>query len=259
MIQQLLLDEFVDEAKVTSSALIPIPEAPPLMRASWEERVRRVVNSLVSLSVLTLSSPLLLVLGVLIRLESPGPVLYRGLRIGRNGRLFSMLKLRTLRVGAEQEIGISFARTDAPYATRIGKFLRHTKFDELPQFYNVLRGDMNLVGPRPVRPICADHFGRRLPGYTEQFRVRPGITGLSQLKAGDHAHASLKLKYDLEYLQHRSLSKDLEILFMTGMKVLGIQFRMLARFLGNRWVPANLLPRDERTSRGTSMGGIKGD
>ena len=259
MIQQLLLDEFMDEAKVTPSVAIPIPEAPPLLRAGWEETVRRLANSAVSLTVLTIASPLLVVLGTLIRLESPGPVFYRGLRVGRNGRLFSMFKLRTLRVGAEQEIGISFARTDAPYATRIGKLLRHTKLDELPQFLNVLRGDMNLVGPRPVRPICADHFSRRLPGYTEQFRVRPGITGLSQLKAGDHAHASLKLKYDLEYLQHRSLSKDLAILFMTGVKVVGIQFRMLARFLGNRLVPANLLPREKQGPRGTSMRGTKGD
>lgn len=240
MVQQLLLDEEIDETKVTQAVRVPIPEAPPLKPSRPEEIARRAANIAVSLAVLLLVSPMLLLLGVLIRLESPGPVFYRGLRVGRNGRLFTMYKLRTLKVGAEQEIGIAFARLDAPYATRLGRLLRQTKADEIPQFFNVLRGDMTLVGPRPVRPICAEHFSRRLPGYTEQFRVRPGITGLSQMRAGDHAHASLKLKYDIEYLRTRSLKTDVAILLQTGAKVLGIQVRLFARTLGNLTGPIRL-------------------
>jgi len=243
MIQQLLLDEETDESRVSVPAVVPIPAEPPLIDGRLTEFVRRTLNSTFALISLVLLSPVLLVLGILIRLESPGPIFYKGLRVGRNGRLFTMYKLRTLKVGAEKEIGLAFARLDAPYATRLGRLLRQSKADEIPQLLNVMRGEMSLVGPRPVRPICAEHFSRRLPGYAEQFRVRPGITGLSQMKAGDQAHASLKLKYDLEYLGRRSIIMDLNILAMTGAKITGLQFRLLARKIGNLSGPATLSPQ----------------
>jgi hypothetical protein len=108
--------------------------------------------------------------------------------------------------------------------------------------------------------VCAEHFSRRLPGYAEQFRMRPGITGLSQLKAGDHAHASLKLKYDLEYLEKRSLTTDLSILCQTIGKLLVIQLRLLARQLGNLWGPTDLVPaQSDGGHRRSRQQAVKGD
>jgi lipopolysaccharide/colanic/teichoic acid biosynthesis glycosyltransferase len=121
---------------------------------------------------LVLMAPLFLVIGLLIKLTSPGPLLYRGLRVGKEGRIFTIYKFRTLQVDAEERIGACLLTDRDAYYTRLGKFLKRTKLDELPQLLNVLKGEMNLVGPRPIRPIFLETLCRDIPRYPIQFAAK---------------------------------------------------------------------------------------
>src|SRR5215471_14344235 len=178
--------------------------------------IKRAMDSVLSLAALLVLSPVMLVIAALVKLTSPGPVFYRQERCGLHGGTFQMLKFRSMRVDAEHQSGAVWAKKDDPRRTRLGTFLRRTSLDELPQFINVLRGDMSLVGPRPERPVFIQQFRRTIPNYTARHTVKAGITGWAQVH-GWRGNTSLRkrVQYDLYYITHWTPWLDLRIMWMT--------------------------------------------
>jgi sugar transferase (PEP-CTERM system associated) len=179
---------------------------------------KRVASVLVSIVGLLLALPLLPLIFVAIKLTSPGPVLYRQKRVGRDGVVFDCYKFRTMRPDAEADTGPTWARDDDPRITPVGKFLRKFRLDEIPQLWNVFRGDMSLVGPRPERPEFVGALSKEIPCYYLRHFIRPGITGWAQIryKYGNSTEdAKEKLRYDLFYLKNMSAGLDLLILLHT--------------------------------------------
>ncbi|HXK58726.1 MAG TPA: sugar transferase [Acidobacteriota bacterium] len=164
--------------------------------------------------------PVILLVAVIIKLTSPGPVFYMQERVGFGGRLFKVIKFRTMIDGAEDQSGEIFAAENDPRVTSVGRFLRRFRIDEIPQLWNVLRGEMSFVGPRPERPKFVKAFLEEVPGYNERHKVKPGITGLAQVKGFYETTAEKKLKYDLAYIYNYSFSLDLLILIQTVKAVL---------------------------------------
>ena len=180
--------------------------------------IRRTVDVVASALALLLSSPLLLAAMLAIRLESPGPMIYRQRRAGRGGKPFDVLKLRTMVDGAEH-IGAGMAvNANDSRITRVGAFLRRSSLDELPNLLNVLRGVMTLVGPRPTLPAQVDRYTERQRG---RLAVKPGITGWAQVNGRASLPWSERIELDLYYVENRSLSLDLRILLRTPAMVLG--------------------------------------
>jgi len=180
--------------------------------------IRRAVDIVVSALALALSSPLLLGAMLAIRVESPGPVIYRQRRAGRGGKPFDVLKLRTMVDGAEH-IGAGLAvNANDSRITRVGAFLRRSSLDELPNLLNVLRGEMTLIGPRPTLPAQVEQYTDRQRG---RLAVKPGITGWAQVNGRASLPWSERIELDLYYVEHRSLSLDLRILLRTPAMVLG--------------------------------------
>ena len=180
--------------------------------------LRRLFSILVSAAVLVVVSPLLPFIIMAIRLDSPGPILYRQKRVGRGGRHFHCFKFRTMRQDAEADTGATWAMDNDPRITRVGQFLRLSRLDEIPQLWCVLKGDMAFVGPRPERPEFVEWLSREIPYYGVRHIVRPGITGWAQVryKYGNTLEdAREKLQYDLFYIKNASMSLDLLILFQT--------------------------------------------
>ena len=177
---------------------------------------KRAFDIIVSALALVVLSPFLLLIAVLVFLTSRGSVLYRQQRVGRDGRRFDMLKFRTMQRDAESKTGPVFARAGDPRRTRLGQWLRTFSLDELPQFFNVLRGDMSLVGPRPERPMFVDEFQGSIPRYLERHKVRSGITGWAQVNGlrGD-TPLEERTRYDIYYVENWSLAFDIKILFLT--------------------------------------------
>lgn len=183
---------------------------------------KRCIDLVVSFVALVVLSPLLLVISLAIRLESPGTILIRQWRVGLGGRVFQMLKFRSMCEDAEQERP-RWAAKDDHRITRVGRILRPLRLDELPQFLNVLRGEMSLVGPRPERPEFMGMLQEEIPYYAERHSVRPGITGWAQIKfryGSSVEHARVKLAYDLFYIKHFSILLDLLIILRTIQVVL---------------------------------------
>jgi Undecaprenyl-phosphate glucose phosphotransferase len=178
--------------------------------------VKRVMDVVLSAIGLIALSPLLALIALLVKRTSPGPIFYRQERCGLNGRTFHMLKFRSLRVDAEQQTGAVWAVKNDPRRTRLGAFLRKTSLDELPQLWNVLMGDMSLVGPRPERPVFIQQFSQTIPNYMARHCVKAGITGWAQVH-GWRGNTSLRkrLQYDLYYITHWTPWLDLRILWMT--------------------------------------------
>jgi lipopolysaccharide/colanic/teichoic acid biosynthesis glycosyltransferase len=169
--------------------------------------------------------PVALAIAAIVRATSGPPVLYRGERVGRRGRFFLMLKFRTLRPGAEERIGQYLGeelirRTDAEL-TRIGRWLKRSQLDEIPQLWNVLRGDMSFVGPRPIRPRFFAELAHDLPAYWQRLVVPPGLTGFAQVRRGYETSMAEKLSHDLEWVADRSVRLYLRTLAVTGVRVLG--------------------------------------
>jgi sugar transferase (PEP-CTERM system associated) len=183
---------------------------------------KRLIDILVSFVVLLAFSPLFLLISLAIRLESPGPVLIRQWRVGLSGRAFQMLKFRSMRDDAEQEAP-QWAAQDDQRITRVGRILRPLRLDELPQCFNVLRGEMSLVGPRPERPEFVNMLQEKIPYYLERHSLRPGITGWAQIKfhyGSSMEDAKTKLEFDLFYIKHLSFLLDLLIVLRTIQVVL---------------------------------------
>jgi exopolysaccharide biosynthesis polyprenyl glycosylphosphotransferase len=185
--------------------------------------LKRATDLVVASVALILATPLLLLISVAIRLESRGPVLYRQERVGRNGRVFSLIKLRSMRDGAEEDTGAVLACRQDERITRVGRILRMTRMDELPQFWNVLVGDMSAVGPRPERPELMEAVTEQHPLFRWRTAVKPGITGWAQVRYGyvnELEEFEHKLSLDLFYLKYRSFAFDLLILWETVKTVL---------------------------------------
>jgi len=196
-------------------------------RASCESRLKAAAHrtlDLVGAFVLILFTlPLLGLVALAIKLDSRGPVLYRQERVGRGGRIFTVYKFRSMRVDAESGGKPEWASRQDPRVTRVGHLLRLTRIDEIPQAFNVVRGDMALVGPRPERPAFVEQLLAEIPHYDERACVRPGITGWAQVNypyGASVEDARKKLAYDLYYIQHRGLRLDLRILLATVRVVL---------------------------------------
>ncbi len=182
----------------------------------WAGLQKRALDVVVSAVVLTLSSPLLALIGLSVWASCGRPVLYRQERMGLDGRLFHMLKFRSMCEDSEAASGPVWTVADDPRITRIGAFLRKTSLDELPQLWNVLRGDMSLVGPRPERPVFIDQFRSEIPGYMLRHKVKAGMTGWAQIH-GWRGNTSLneRVEHDIYYIQNWSMALDLRILMMT--------------------------------------------
>ncbi|MBV9807138.1 MAG: sugar transferase [Solirubrobacterales bacterium] len=184
------------------------------------DHVLRALDVLLASAAAALAAPVVLLVALALKLSSPrGPVLYRGWRVGRGGHLFQMLKFRTLTVDAEQRLGPylgpQLTELTAGEVTRLGSVLRASKLDELPQLVNVLQGDMSLVGPRPIRPAFFAELCVGIPQYWQRLVVRPGITGLAQLRLTREMTWGEKLAHDLEYIADRSVSLYLSVISMT--------------------------------------------
>jgi sugar transferase (PEP-CTERM system associated) len=180
--------------------------------------VRRLVNFSVALVALLLALPLIPFIVLAVKLGSPGPALYRQQRVGRRGKVFYCYKFRTMRKDAEADSGATWATDNDPRITRVGKFMRSSRLDEIPQLWCVLKGDMHFVGPRPERPEFVEWLAREIPYYGVRHVVRPGITGWAQVqyKYGNTLDdAREKLQYDLFYIKNASLGLDLLIMFQT--------------------------------------------
>ena len=182
----------------------------------WNRLLKRGFDLCFGAVALVLAAPAMLAIAVALKITSPGPVLYRQERMGVDGRRFKMLKFRTMRVDAESETGPVWAREDDPRRTAFGVFLRRTSLDELPQLFNVMKGEMSLVGPRPERPSFVEEFRRRVPGYMLRHKVKAGITGWAQLN-GWRGNTSIerRIECDLYYIERWSLGFDLKILIQT--------------------------------------------
>jgi lipopolysaccharide/colanic/teichoic acid biosynthesis glycosyltransferase len=192
----------------------PAEGAPAIVRVV----IRRILDIAVSALALVLSAPLLAGAMIAIRLESPGPVIYRQRRVGRRGKDFDVLKLRTMVHGAEL-IGAGLAvDAEDPRITRVGTFLRRTSLDELPNLVNVLRGEMSLIGPRPTLPVQVRQYTERQRG---RLAVKPGITGWAQVNGRAALPWAERIELDLYYIEHRSLALDLRIIARTVSMVLG--------------------------------------
>ncbi|MCE9637255.1 MAG: exopolysaccharide biosynthesis polyprenyl glycosylphosphotransferase [Planctomycetes bacterium] len=204
-------------AMVGGIPIISLHERP---HYGWRAASKRALDAVLALALLVVLSPVLVVVALLVMATSPGPVVFIQERMGLDGRAFRMLKFRTMRVGAEDASGPVFARPSDPRTTRVGRFLRRFSLDELPQLWNVLLGEMSLVGPRPERAPFIEEFRGRFPGYMLRHTVKAGMTGWAQVH-GLRGGCSLedRLRYDLEYVDRWSLSFDIEILARTAYQV----------------------------------------
>jgi exopolysaccharide biosynthesis polyprenyl glycosylphosphotransferase len=206
-------------AKMSVSYLggIPILSFTDSPLAEWENRaLKRALDVALSAAALILLWPVLLVIAALVRADSPGPILFKQKRVGEDGRQFNIYKFRTMRVDAERETGPVWAKPNDPRRTRLGAVLREWNLDELPQLWNVLRGDMSLVGPRPEREEFVTQFKEDIPRYMARHAIRSGITGWAQVN-GLRGNTSIeeRTQFDLYYIENWSIFFDLRILFMT--------------------------------------------
>lgn len=207
----------------------PEPMVAPYFR--WKRLFDLVVS--VPLGLLTL--PIILLAIALVRLTSKGPGIYTQVRVGKNGKAFTIYKIRSMRVDAESATGAVWAARKDNRVTFIGRIFRKTHIDELPQVYNILRGDMSLIGPRPERPEFVDELDRRIDGYSYRLFVQPGLTGLAQLNQAsdiDLNDVRRKLVYDFEYIEQGSLWFDLRLVLGTALKVVHLCNPTTLKMLG---------------------------
>jgi Undecaprenyl-phosphate glucose phosphotransferase len=185
----------------------------------WGKIVKRALDIVLASAGILLLGPLMIIIGAAIKMTSHGPVFYRQKRMGLDGEIFEMLKFRSMVVDAEKETGSVWAKSDDPRRTTIGKILRKVSLDELPQLFNVLEGEMSVVGPRPERPELIDQFKDKIPKYMLRHKIKAGVTGWAQVN-GWRGNTSLekRIEHDLYYIENWSVSFDLHILFMTILK-----------------------------------------
>jgi lipopolysaccharide/colanic/teichoic acid biosynthesis glycosyltransferase len=177
--------------------------------------MKRVFDVCLSGAGLVLSSPLWILFSVLVKLQDRGPVFYGQERMGRNGEVFRALKFRSMIIDAEKNTGAVWATENDPRVTRVGRVLRATAMDELPQLWNIFKGDMSFVGPRAERPELVEKFAKSIPHYRDRFAVRPGLTGVAQVYGQYDTPARHKLKYDRLYIRNASFLLDLRLIALS--------------------------------------------
>jgi len=185
---------------------------------AWEAQIKRLMDIVVSVCILTLGAPVWLLTALLIRLTSPGKAIYSQVRVGQYGKTYTMYKFRSMYIDAEKRSGPQWATKNDPRITPFGRFVRKTRLDEIPQFVNVLRGEMSLVGPRPERPVFVEKLKKEIPWYVRRIKMKPGITGWAQVKHKyDESLEDVKQKviYDLYYFENMSILLDIKILIRT--------------------------------------------
>ncbi|MFP4013909.1 MAG: sugar transferase, partial [Chitinispirillaceae bacterium] len=189
----------------------------------WEAQVKRLMDIVVSAGILVLGAPVWLAVAAAIRWTSAGPAIYKQERVGRNGKTYVMYKFRSMYQDAEKRSGPQWASENDPRITPVGRFIRKTRLDEIPQFINVLKGEMSLVGPRPERPFFVEQLKQEIPWYVRRIKMKPGITGWAQVKHKYDASiedVKQKVLYDLYYFENMSLSLDIKIMLRTFLVVL---------------------------------------
>ena len=194
---------------------VPLMEITRSTVPQYQPAAKRMIDFVVALVVLILLSPILLVAAVAILITDGGPILFSQERSGKHLKPFPVYKLRTMVKDTERLSGPVLADEDDPRVTRVGRFLRRSRIDELPQLFNILKGEMSFVGPRPERPFFVDQYVQAIPGYRERFNVKPGVTGLAQVSGGYATTPERKLKYDLIYMYHQNLAMDVQIVAET--------------------------------------------
>jgi exopolysaccharide biosynthesis polyprenyl glycosylphosphotransferase len=213
-----IYDIISGQARTNQIYGFPLIEIMPHIMQPWEESAKRLMDIVVSILILTLSAPLWIFVAIAIKLNSPGPLVYSQDRVGKDGKLFKMHKFRSMFKDAEAKTGPVWATSNDPRVTSVGRFLRKTRLDEIPQFMDVLRGDMSLVGPRPERPHFVEQLAKEIPLYKRRLSVKPGITGWAQIKQGYDTSIDdvrSKVRYDLFYIENMSFRMDIKILLMT--------------------------------------------
>ncbi|MGE5551278.1 MAG: sugar transferase [Bacteroidota bacterium] len=194
--------------------VVAFPMADPWAGRTVELAIKRAMDILGSLVGFVLLSPVFIVAAVMVKLTSPGPILYRQERVGRGNKVFTLYKFRTMVQDAEKD-GPKWAEPDDDRVTWCGRFFRQTRIDELPQLWNILRGEMSLVGPRPERKCFVNEFIKEEPRFAWRVAVKPGLTGWAQINGGYDLKPSEKLAYDLHYIENHSLLIDLRIILRT--------------------------------------------
>jgi lipopolysaccharide/colanic/teichoic acid biosynthesis glycosyltransferase len=198
----------------------------------WYPTCKAGAEFLVALGLVVATAPVMLAAALLVKLTSRGPAVYRQTRLGLGGQPFTILKLRSMYQDCERHTGACWAIRSDPRVTPVGRFLRFTHLDELPQLFNVLRGEMSLIGPRPERPEIVPKLERDIPRYGERVVVRPGLTGLAQVSTPADVELDCvrrKLAYDLYYIEALGPWLDLRIIVGTGLKVFGASFSLIRR------------------------------
>jgi exopolysaccharide biosynthesis polyprenyl glycosylphosphotransferase len=203
-------------AAVDGFGTLPIISLAESPARGWRGALKRILDVALAVPLLVLGAPVMALTALAIRVSSPGPALFHQRRIGQDGRTFQLIKFRTMASDAERNTGPVWAKNQDPRCTRVGRFLRRTSLDELPQLWNVVRGDMTLVGPRPERPVFVEQFARDLPMYMLRHSVKGGMTGWAQINGwrGDTS-VETRLEHDLYYIENWNPLFDLKILFRT--------------------------------------------
>jgi Undecaprenyl-phosphate glucose phosphotransferase len=211
-----LLQHITFRAGVEDLDGLPVVHLTQVPLTGWMSLVKRTLDLVIAATALVLLSPLFAVIALAIRLSDGRPVFYRQRRMGLDGRPFEIVKFRSMRLGAEDESGPTWAGPDDPRRTRVGRFLRRWSLDELPQLVNVVKGEMSLVGPRPERPEFVREFKEKFPQYMVRHRVRAGMTGWAQVHGWRGAtDLAKRIEYDLYYIENWSLALDVKILWLT--------------------------------------------
>jgi len=211
------------QARTSQIYGFPLVDVMPQLMPEWEKKVKRIMDVVVALIILICASPIMLLTAIAIKLDSKGVVFFRQERCGLNGKPFKMVKFRSMRQDAEKKTGPVWSQKDDPRITKVGRFIRKVRIDEIPQMVNVLRGEMSLVGPRPERPFFVEKLAKEIPYYKRRLRVRPGITGWAQVK---HKYdesiedVKVKLRFDLFYIENMSLRMDFKIMVRTAFVML---------------------------------------
>ncbi len=218
-----LYDIISGQARTSQIYGVPLIDIMPELMPEWEKKLKRMMDIILSLILIIVTFPITFFSALAIKLESKGPIFYRQERMGMNGKIFRIVKFRTMIKDAEKYTGPVWSAKDDPRITRIGRLIRKMRVDEIPQVYNVLKGDMSFVGPRPERPFFVEKLSQEIPLYKRRLKVRPGITGWAQVK---HKYdetvedVKVKLRYDLFYIENISLRMDFKIIFRTIFVVL---------------------------------------
>ena len=202
---------------------IPVFRAKYLKPTMEQRFLKRALDLIITIPSILILLPLFALIAILIKIDSKGPIFYKQIRVGRNENLFTILKFRTMKNNAESQTGPVLASENDSRITKLGSFLRASRLDELPQFFNILAGDMSLVGPRPERPFFVEQFKKEIPEYIYRHNIKPGVTGMAQIHGKYNSTVHDKLIYDLIYIQRSNLIEDLRIILQTVKVLVNMQ------------------------------------